>query len=524
MRKLLAALLLFLPVTLGAQVIPTNEWVNLWGDNCAVNAKLVPAGAVVRAYDPDGVLCGEYTVAAAGTYGLMPVYRDDPTTPDVDEGAEPGDAITLTVDDAPVAAIGPDLPVWTGNGDLEKVNLFREEVIPTNEWVNFWSDSSLVNDAPLPFGSVIEAFDPDGVLCGEYTVTTAGTYGLMPVYRDDATTAIDEGAEPGDMISLRIGGMPATPMGPDCPEWMSNGDIRKVHLLIGDNAPVAVVDPLLLDFGGVRQGTSKDMTFTITNAGGGVLAGEVTVDCGPYYYIVGDTVRYALGAGDSIIVTLHYEPSPPGGTHDCEVETGNCLCGDVLVTGYIVATLLQGFSAAFSDAGVTIEWLLSEIDDDVEFIIERACEPAGPFASLPPSGLSRNGLAFTFVDSGWAPGTSYWYRVGYRRGNERKVLFETGPIQTPAMPVTLFQNHPNPFNPSTTIQYYLTEDSRVVLDVYDINGSLIQRLADADEEKGYHTAAWSGLDRNGNDVSSGVYFYRLKAGKMSLSKKMVLTR
>ena len=256
MRNLLAAMLLILPVTVGAQVIPTNEWVNLWGDICVVNANPVPVGAAVRAYDPDGVLCGEFTVAASGTYGLMPVYGDDPTTPGVDEGADPGDVITLTVDGVSVIPAGPDVPVWTGNGDLKKVNLFREDVIPTNEWVNFWSDSSLVNFNPLPYGSIVQAFDPDGVLCGEYTVTAAGTYGLMPVYRDDATTAIDEGAQPDDPISFKIDNVAALSMGPACPEWSSNGDLKKVNLLIGDLTPVCTLGPLWIDFGEVVLGYS----------------------------------------------------------------------------------------------------------------------------------------------------------------------------------------------------------------------------------------------------------------------------
>jgi len=523
MRNLLVAMLLIFPVTVGAQVIPTNEWVNLWGDNCVINAKYIPVGAVVRAYDPDGVLCGEFTVTGAGTYGLMPVYRDDPTTPGVDEGAEPGDMITFEVDGIGVVPIGPDLPSWTVNGDLKKVNLFGEEVIPTGEQVNFWSDSSIVDFNPLPYGSIVQAYDPEGVLCGEVTVTEAGTYGLMPVYRDDAATLIDEGAEPGDTISFKIDNVTAISMGPDEPEWSSNGDIRKVNLLIGDDAPAGMVDPMTLDFGGVVQGTSKDMTFTIKNGGGGLLAGEVIADCAPNYSIVGDTVRYALGAGDSVVVTVHCEPTAPG-TYECDVETGNCLCAHVHASGYMVATLLQNYSTAFSEAGITITWVLSEIDDDVEFIVERASEPNGPFAKLPSSALNRDGLSFTFIDEDWEPGTSYWYRVAYRRGSERKVLFEAGPIKTPAMPVTLFQNHPNPFNPSTAIRYYLKENCRVALEIYDIRGNLIARLTEAYQEKGLHTATWNGRDRAGNEVSSGVYFYRLRAGKMEISKKMVLAR
>jgi flagellar hook assembly protein FlgD len=95
----------------------------------------------------------------------------------------------------------------------------------------------------------------------------------------------------------------------------------------------------------------------------------------------------------------------------------------------------------------------------------------------------------------------------------------------PAMPLTLHQNHPNPFNPSTTISYYLPEASVVTLELYDSSGRLISRLYDGvKQDKGTHEAGWRGMDAQGRSVSSGVYFYRLTSGKETISKKMVLLR
>jgi flagellar hook assembly protein FlgD len=93
------------------------------------------------------------------------------------------------------------------------------------------------------------------------------------------------------------------------------------------------------------------------------------------------------------------------------------------------------------------------------------------------------------------------------------------------MPLTLNQNHPNPFNPSTTISYYLPAASEVTLDVYDSSGRLVSRLVDgATQERGTHEVAWRGVDTAGRQASSGVYFYRLVSGKETISKKMVLLR
>jgi len=90
-------------------------------------------------------------------------------------------------------------------------------VIPTDQWVNFYSQNTALNGQPVPVESVITAFDPDGVQCGEFTVSHAGWYGVMPVYGDDPATPEDERAEPGDEISFYIDGHLATPVGPDSP-------------------------------------------------------------------------------------------------------------------------------------------------------------------------------------------------------------------------------------------------------------------------------------------------------------------
>ncbi|MBC7225106.1 MAG: hypothetical protein H5T59_12680, partial [Anaerolineae bacterium] len=80
-------------------------------------------------------------------------------------------------------------------------------LFPTNEWVNFYGVASYFGGLPVPVGAVVEAYDPHGVLCGQFVVHTPGQYGVMPVYRDDPGTPADEGADPGDTISFTINGV-----------------------------------------------------------------------------------------------------------------------------------------------------------------------------------------------------------------------------------------------------------------------------------------------------------------------------
>jgi predicted lipoprotein with Yx(FWY)xxD motif len=190
-----------------------------------------------------------------------------------------------------------------------------------------------------------------------------------------------------------------------------------------------------------------------------------------------------------------------------------------------IATLLQRYSSSASDQGITVTWTLADIDAGAEFFILRAAQGARDFKELSTVGLAREGLAFEFVDRDAEPGTTYTYRVDIRMGNERRTLFETGPVEVPAVPMTLYQNHPNPFNPSTVISYYVAVAAPITLDIYDSSGKLIVRLIDSEEQpKGANSVEWSGVDGQGWPVTSGVYYYRLTTGKQTISRKMVLLR
>jgi hypothetical protein len=89
----------------------------------------------------------------------------------------------------------------------------------------------------------------------------------------------------------------------------------------------------------------------------------------------------------------------------------------------------------------------------------------------------------------------------------------------------LGQNCPNPFNPSTTIRYDVpVGGGRVTLRIYGINGALVRTLVKSDRPGGQHTVEWDGLDNSGRSVSSGIYFYRLRARGFVETRKMLLMK
>jgi len=104
------------------------------------------------------------------------------------------------------------------------------------------------------------------------------------------------------------------------------------------------------------------------------------------------------------------------------------------------------------------------------------------------------------------------------------ILFGAGPIETPGTRFELAQNYPNPFNPSTEIRFSMPERRFVALEVMDVSGAPVARLVEGYREKGAHFVSCNGRDMNGREVSSGVYFCRLRIGRQELSRKMVLAR
>jgi hypothetical protein len=83
----------------------------------------------------------------------------------------------------------------------------------------------------------------------------------------------------------------------------------------------------------------------------------------------------------------------------------------------------------------------------------------------------------------------------------------------------LFQNHPNPFNPTTTIRYGLSHKSAVQLTVFNTLGQQVAQLVNGEQDAGYHEVSF-----DGKGLSSGVYFYRMHAEDFVQTRKLLLCK
>lgn len=96
------------------------------------------------------------------------------------------------------------------------------------------------------------------------------------------------------------------------------------------------------------------------------------------------------------------------------------------------------------------------------------------------------------------------------------------PVDLPK--VRLYQNAPNPFNPTTTIRYEVAEAGRIRIDIYNVLGQRVRRLVDSRHEKNLYEVQWNGTDERGKPVASGVYFYRLVTPEVTLTRRMLLVK
>ena len=144
------------------------------------------------------------------------------------------------------------------------------------------------------------------------------------------------------------------------------------------------------------------------------------------------------------------------------------------------------------------------------------------------------GMSNEITDDTIVPGVWYYYLTPYNsigeggRARSNDILVEITGIENHQLPMTGLQlsNYPNPFNPETTIYFETTnlhENSRI--EIYNIKGQKIKTI-NSFPNRGLGTSevVWDGKDENNIPIASGIYFYKLKSGEVSITKKMLLLR
>ncbi|MBP7194269.1 MAG: T9SS type A sorting domain-containing protein [Candidatus Cloacimonetes bacterium] len=192
--------------------------------------------------------------------------------------------------------------------------------------------------------------------------------------------------------------------------------------------------------------------------------------------------------------------------------------------------------ASFDNNGIAVAWteyLALESDIYYKYINGDgtfAGSPGGDIvcaagkAQYEPKLTSMNNHAYAIWADGRSSGKTEILGL-YAQKISNDTVANDDPTAPPPAGFRLGQNHPNPFNPSTAIQFSTADpDRHYSLEIYNLKGQRIKTLHEGKLPAGNHSLIWNGKDANGQDVASGVYLYRLSDGSHFQSRKMLMMK
>jgi Secretion system C-terminal sorting domain len=171
-----------------------------------------------------------------------------------------------------------------------------------------------------------------------------------------------------------------------------------------------------------------------------------------------------------------------------------------------------------------LNWQTATEKNNSGFEIQRSHQSENPdwkqIGFVEGHGTTTQEHSYSFTDKNLAKG-NYSYKLSQIDFDGTKTDSKIVAVEINSQPTefSLSQNYPNPFNPSTTIQYSIPESGNVNLTVYNSLGEEVETLVNRFEEAGTYN-----INFDANGLSSGIYFYELKAGSFIEMKKMILLR
>lgn len=206
---------------------------------------------------------------------------------------------------------------------------------------------------------------------------------------------------------------------------------------------------------------------------------------------------------------------------------------------------LGHFQARSSNAQVQLQWATESEIDNQGFIVERKntrhAEPVEAWteiahfsknSDLLGQGSTTAKTEYSYIDKTVQVGESYSYRlsdVDYRGNRTRHptatVTVTDSDMNLKPAVLTLYPAYPNPFNPDIQLSFGLEESvNELSFEVYDIQGVLVQTLSSGAHQAGSHAFRWSGIDRSGKQIGSGIYLVRLALAGDAQIQRITLLR
>ena len=545
----------FQPVYIGNPYLAMNIYLTVVN----IDGVTAEVGDEIGIFDGDICVGAKTLTGPIGQYLAMVAATDDPTTPEKD-GFTPGNPISYRLwDYSTQSEITNVSTVYTqgdavfssqGTAVLELHGSTEQPPSPHFQVVyvgnpylamNIYLTAVTIDGAELGVGDEIGIFD--GNICvGAKTLTgPIGQYLAMVAATDDPTTPEKDGFTPGNPISYRLwdystqseitnintvytmGEAIFSSQGAAVLELHGSSSAPTIQII----APVADLevaedasDFQLADLDNVfsQPPQGKTVTFSAasdTNAIGIRLneSNQVTVSLAKNWNGVGHiylrATMDALTITDTVQLTVTPVNDPPTAFELVSPENG--------WSGESSTCIFRWSMSSDPDREDTLAYDFSLSRDSsfaiLDTMINAVADTSITLDTLVSGEYYWKVCAHSNRDTVWASGSNInpWsFTIVTVSINQLK------PVLTE---YRLYNNYPNPFNPTTTLRYELPKDSRVTLSVFDINGREIARLVNETQPAGCYSLIW-----HAGEIGSGIYFYRIQAGEFHQVKKMVLMK
>jgi hypothetical protein len=194
---------------------------------------------------------------------------------------------------------------------------------------------------------------------------------------------------------------------------------------------------------------------------------------------------------------------------------------------------LTSFTAGLTGKTVTLNWTTASEMNNHGFEIQRAAGKRGPDVAgwrkigfKNGAGTTNEKRLYTFFDNVSGISNEFiLYRLkqldfdGSFKYSDKVIIENNLPFA-----FSLEQNYPNPFNPATVISYQLGIGTQVTLKIYDVLGNEVATLVNEEKPAGTYELKWNGQNNFGEELTSGIYFYKMETILFSASRKMILLR
>ena len=287
----------------------------------------------------------------------------------------------------------------------------------------------------------------------------------------------------------------------------------------------------LYDCGVIQISTNNGTTWaalkgTLTKAASGIgrqIPAGMQIYDGTHYYWTQEIIDLSSYAGQQI--KLRFALWTDGGT-----ERDGWYVDDISVYYYgNLPVELNSFSAKAENSNILLNWKTASELNNIGFEVQRSKELNSlnngwqTLGFVKGRGTSVTSLLYSFTDRDPLPGKQY-YRIKQDDANGTFSVY--GPVEADnfaKVNFSLEQNYPNPFNPSTVIKYSIPSPEIVTIKLYNVLGSEAATLLNEYKEAGMYSLNFSSSELT-SKIGSGVYFYTIKAGQFTQTRKMVILK